>query len=179
MVEIDWNSIHIQDCNRGGRRDWCPLRQPDFPRSTAQGILSRWSPIQISWTSKQSLFILTAWLLITCIGDITCPRVDMNLSSSGQDKTHIHKRVVYYINTSEIPNQLTFKGTIYHVTITTVISSRVKIWSSRGKAHLIFHWCLYNKNTYVIHWWDWEPRLVFTWEFVSRHRWAFSLSLSS
>ena len=25
-------------CSKGGRRDWCPLRQPDFPRSTAQGI---------------------------------------------------------------------------------------------------------------------------------------------
>ena len=35
QVEIDWNSIHIQHCSRGGRRDWCPLRQPDFPRSTA------------------------------------------------------------------------------------------------------------------------------------------------
>ena len=32
-----------------------------------------------------------------------------------------------YINTSEIPNQLAFKGGIYYVTITTVISSRVKI----------------------------------------------------
>ena len=37
--------------SRGGRRDWCPLRQPDFPRSTAQSILSRWSPIQISTSS--------------------------------------------------------------------------------------------------------------------------------
>ena len=35
---------------------------------------------------------------------------------------------VYYINTSEITSQpLTFKGAIYYVTITTVISSRVKI----------------------------------------------------
>ena len=33
QVEIDWNSIHIQHCSRGGRRDWCPLRQPDFPIS--------------------------------------------------------------------------------------------------------------------------------------------------
>ena len=34
---------------------------------------------------------------------------------------------VYYINTSEIPNQLAFKGVIYYVTITMVISSHVKI----------------------------------------------------
>ena len=26
-----------------------------------------------------------------------------------------------------------------------MLSSRVKIWSFRGKAHLVFHWCLYNK----------------------------------
>ena len=28
--------------------------QPDFPRSTAQGILSRWSPIQISAPSNRA-----------------------------------------------------------------------------------------------------------------------------
>ena len=54
QVEIDWNSIHIQHCSRCGRRDWCPLRQPDFPKSTAQGILSRWSPIRISTPSKRA-----------------------------------------------------------------------------------------------------------------------------
>ena len=32
-----------------------------------------------------------------------------------------------YKNTSEIPSELAFKGAIYYVTITTVISSRVKI----------------------------------------------------
>jgi len=26
-----------------------------------------------------------------------------------------------------------------------MLSSRVKIWSFRGKAHFVFHWCLYNK----------------------------------
>ena len=36
------------------------------------------------------------------------------------------------------------------LTITTVISSRVKIWSFRGKAHLVFHWCLFNKTEYVV-----------------------------
>ena len=59
-----------------------------------------------------------------------------------EDKIHIHKRVcninfVYYINTSETPNQLSFKGTIYYVTITMVISSRVKKHtgeSSHGRA---------------------------------------------
>ena len=30
-------SSHTTFCSRGGRRDWCPLCQPDFPRSTAQG----------------------------------------------------------------------------------------------------------------------------------------------
>ena len=44
------------------------------------------------------------------------------------------------------------KGVIAYVTIATVIFSRVKITLfSRvkicfcGKAHLVFHWCLYNK----------------------------------
>ena len=30
-----------------------------------------------------------------------------------------------------------------------MLSSRVKIWSFRGKAHLVFHWCLYNKYLYL------------------------------
>ena len=73
--------------------------------------------------------MLSAWY----IEDSTCPRVDMNFI------------FVYYINTRE-------KGAIYYVTITTVISSRVKItcyfhvwrYDFRLKAHLVFHWCLYN-----------------------------------
>ena len=42
------------------------------------------------------------------------------------------------------------KGAIYYVAIATVIFSReisrVKISCFRAKAHLVFHWCLYNKD---------------------------------
>jgi len=32
-----------------------------------------------------------------------------------------------------------------------MLSSRVKIWSVCGKAHLVFHWCLYNnKGSYAM-----------------------------
>ena len=31
-----------------------------------------------------------------------------------------------------------------------MLSSRVKIWSFRGKAHLVFHWCLYNKTVFMM-----------------------------
>ena len=34
---------------------------------------------------------------------------------------------------------------IYYVATATMIFSRVKIASFRAKAHLVFHWCLYNK----------------------------------
>ena len=79
-----------------------------------------------------------------------------------EDKIHIHKRVcniVYYINTSEIPSELAFKGTIYYLTITTVISWRVKIltcylhvWRYEVFAgKLMWHWCLYNKSSSL---WD-------------------------
>ena len=34
---------------------------------------------------------------------------------------------------------------IYYVATATVIFSRVKIASFRAKAHLVFHWCLYNE----------------------------------
>ena len=33
---------------------------------------------------------------------------------------------------------------IYYVAIATVIFSPVKISRFRAKAHLVFHWCLYN-----------------------------------
>jgi len=38
------------------------------------------------------------------------------------------------------------KGAIYYVAIATVIFSRVKISCFRAKAHLVFHWCLYNNQ---------------------------------
>ena len=38
-------------------------------------------------------------------------------------------------------------GNIFpHFAIPTVIFSHVKISSFRAKAHLVFHWCLYNKS---------------------------------
>ena len=61
---------------------------------------------------------------------------------------------VYLINTNEIPIILIAKGAIYYVTIAAAIFftcednmlfSRVKISCWRAKAHLVFHWCLYNK----------------------------------
>ena len=55
------------------------------------------------------------------IEDITCPRVDMNFIFKWSTRYLTSER------SSEIPNQLAFKGAIYYVTITTVISSRVKI----------------------------------------------------
>ena len=42
------------------------------------------------------------------------------------------------------------KGAIYYAAIATVIFSRVKISCFRGKAHLVFHWWLYNKiSSYI------------------------------
>ena len=38
-------------------------------------------------------------------------------------------------------------GTIYDVTIATMIFSCVKISCFRTKANLVFHWCLYNFYT--------------------------------
>ena len=43
--------------------------------------------------------------------------------------------------------QIIAKGMIYYVTIAVVIFSCVKISCFRVKAHLVFHWCLYNNKT--------------------------------
>ena len=51
------------------------------------------------------------------------------------------------------------KGAIYYVAIATVIFSHVTcyshMWRScfRVKAHLVFHWCLYNKKKYFYRLW--------------------------
>ena len=46
------------------------------------------------------------------------------------------------------------KGAIYYVAIATVIYnmlfSCVKISCFRAKAHLVFHWCLYNNRVYPL-----------------------------
>ena len=41
------------------------------------------------------------------------------------------------------------KGVVYYEAIATVIFSHVKISSFRAKAHLVFHWCLYNKTKFI------------------------------
>ena len=54
-----------------------------------------------------------------------------------------------------MPNHFTLtfflaaKGARYHVAIATVIISHVKISCFRAKAHLVFHWYLYNKMYYA------------------------------
>ena len=42
------------------------------------------------------------------------------------------------------------KGAVYYEAIVTVIFSHVKISSFRAKAHLVFHWCLYNELLYTV-----------------------------
>ena len=66
----------------------------------------------------------------------------------------------YYINTNEIPNHFTLivfwyerrdllcshsKGDIF-TREDNMLFSHVKISSFRVKAHLVFHWCLYNNT---------------------------------
>ena len=41
------------------------------------------------------------------------------------------------------------KGAISYVAIATVIFSHVKMSSFRTKAHLVFHWSLYNKKFFL------------------------------
>ena len=74
-----------------------------------------------------------------------------------------HVCSIYYINTNEIPkhfNETVFSckrrnllcshsnGDIFTCE-NNMLFSRVKISCFCVKAHLVFHWCLYNKNTYA------------------------------
>ena len=66
---------------------------------------------------------------------------------------------IHYINTNELPNHFTLKvfwcerrdllcshsnGNTFTCE-DNMLFSHVKISSFRAKAHLVFHWCLYNK----------------------------------
>ena len=70
----------------------------------------------------------------------------------------------YYINTNEIPNHFTetvlscercdllcshSNGDIFTCE-NNMLFSRVKISCFRAKAHLVFHWCLYNNSVYPL-----------------------------
>ena len=66
------------------------------------------------------------------------------------------------------------KGAIYFLVIATLIFSHVKITcyfhiekisSFRAKAHLVFHWCLYNKDFYF-------QRVALTFESVDKILWC-------
>ena len=50
------------------------------------------------------------------------------------------------------------KGAIYYAVLATVMSSHVKISSFRAKAHLVFHWCLYNKLIHFRCYCDYQKR---------------------
>ena len=47
-------------------------------------------------------------------------------------------------------NSFGVKSAIYYVAIAKVIFSHVKISRFRAKAHLVFHWCLYNTWTILL-----------------------------
>ena len=58
---------------------------------------------------------------------------------------------IIIINTNEIPNHFSkivfwSEGVVYYEATAMVIFSHVKISSFRMKAHLVFHWCLYDKQ---------------------------------
>ena len=80
--------------------------------------------------------------------------------STREEKFRISKRpcnVLFYINTNKIQTILFkkffgVKGAIYYVASATVMFSHMKISSFRLKAHLVFHWYIYNKVLYpMIH----------------------------
>ena len=74
----------------------------------------------------------------------------MKCFSTLKEKFCISKRpcniLFTIINTNEMKHERHQKVRFLNVTIATVIISRVKIKSFCVKAHLVVHWCLYNKT---------------------------------
>ena len=91
---------------------------------------------------------------------------------------------IYYINTNEIPNHFTLivfwrerrdllcshsKGDIFTCE-DNMLFSHVKVSSFRAKAHLVFHWCLYNKVIYFS-----ISRLLHKFQYLLNPRQVFNL----
>ena len=77
--------------------------------------------------------------------------------------------VMFYLSYKHQWNTKPFfglKGTVYYEAIATVIFSHVKIFSFSAKAHLVFHWCFYNKSISLN---GYGKRNVCPFLFPSRH----------
>jgi len=84
---------------------------------------------------------------------------EWNIFSTREEKFRIS---IYHINTNEIPNHFTLivfwcerracslsNGDVFTCE-DNMLFSHVKISCFRAKAHVIFHWCLYNKTMSLI-----------------------------
>ena len=91
--------------------------------------------------------LLKLWVTLMIIYRILYNRAEIRNFSS--------RVVLFYINTNKIQTILFkkffgVKGAIYYVASATVMFSHMKISSFRLKAHLVFHWCIYNKVLYLM-----------------------------
>ena len=99
----------------------------------------------------------------------------------------------YYINTNEIPNHFTetvlscerrdllcsHSNSDIFTCENNMLFSRVKISCFRAKAHLVFHWCLYNNSVYPLNISNkWQLALITKWnanvKFFSHDFWLVS-----
>ena len=79
------------------------------------------------------------------------------LSWTREDRIHIHKRacntLLLYKHQWKRRNLLCNDNSDLFTCEDNVLFSRVKIGSFHMKAHLVFHWCLYNKGKYNLYSW--------------------------
>ena len=97
----------------------------------------------------ETKFLFSCWKIFHSFAALT-----REIFSTREEKFLISKRpfkVLFIIKTPMKYQTISMKqffpakGAIHYVAIATVIFSRVKITCFRAKAHLVFHWCLYNK----------------------------------
>ena len=117
--------------------------------------ISRYEIEDITWPLGNTKFLFECW------------RIFHSFAFFQHEKRNFQaamERSIYYIKTNEIPNHFTLivvrcerrdllcshsKGDIFTCE-DNILFSHVKISSFRAKAHLAFHWCLYNKKQYQL-----------------------------
>jgi len=106
-----------------------------------------------NFNPSKCLVVQCTWFFVCTYITVTQGWVMSKENVSGKS-AFTESTCIYYINTNEIPNHFDLLCSHNKGDISTcednMLFSHVKIWSFRAKAHLVFHWCLYNKSQYLL-----------------------------
>ena len=103
----------------------------------------------ITWPRRDTKFLFKCWKIFHEWAQRTS---EMFFQHEKRNFVSLSNHVMFYLLYKHqwITKPFHFNGILVYVAIAKVIFSHVKISSFRTKAHLVFHWWLYNKFYYSL-----------------------------